>query len=52
MALQEDNGDERMSEGALRIVEDRIYGKCMLYFKDLARRTADNVGADDDAADE
>lgn len=49
-ALQEDGADtdERMSESALRIVEDRIRGKVLLYFRDLAQRTADGLGLEDD----
>jgi hypothetical protein len=46
-ALHDGSDDRRMSEDALRIIESRIYGKCMLYFKDLARRTADNEGIED-----
>jgi hypothetical protein len=33
-----------MSETALRIVEDRIRGKVLLYFRDLAQRAADGEG--------
>jgi len=43
-ALTDGNPDERMSETALRIVEDRIRGKVLLYFRDLAQRAADGEG--------
>lgn len=42
--------DERLSEGALRIIEDRLRGKMLLYFRDLTQRALDAEGITDNAA--
>lgn len=41
--------DERTGEAALRIIERRIGAKMLAYFRLLANRVADDVGAPDGA---